>query len=403
MNCVGIDVSKGKSTVAVMRPLGEAVILPFEVLHTASELKALADLLKSIDGETRVVMEHTGNYHLAIASVLHNAGLYVSAVNAMLVHNYGNNSLRRAKTDKRDAIKLANYGLDHWLTLPRYSPEEDIRLLLKSCNRQHEQYAKMQTMLKNNLMALLEQTFPNVNRLFTSRRKAGGREKWVDFVAAFWHCECVCDMTETEFAARYRNWCREHGYNFSQTKAQQIYTTACECPRSMPKSDTVKLLVTQAVAQLKAASETLSLLEQEMQSLAATLPEYPVVMQMFGVGQVLGPQLMAEIGDVRRFHSKKALVAFAGIDAPPYQSGTMNVRSRSISKRGSPLLRRTLFLIMSVTLLSAPADNPVYQFMGKKRSEGKPYLVYMMASANKFLRIYYASVKAYLDSINSTA
>ena len=403
MNCVGIDVSKGKSTVAVMRPLGEIVILPFEVLHTASELKALVDLLKSLDGETRVVMEHTGNYHLAIASALHNAGLYVSAVNAMLVHNYGNNSLRRAKTDKRDAIKLANYGLDHWLTLPRYSPEEDIRLLLKSCNRQHEQYAKMQTMLKNNLMALLEQTFPNANRLFTSRCKADGKEKWVDFVAVFWHCECICDMTETEFAACYRNWCQEHGYNFSQAKAYQIYTAACECPCSMPKSDTVKLLVTQAVAQLKAASEALSLLEQEMQSLAATLPEYPVVMQMFGVGQILGPQLMAEIGDVRRFHSKKALVAFAGIDAPPYQSGTMNVRSRSISKRGSPSLRRTLFLVMSVTLLSAPADNPVYQFMDKKRSEGKPYRVYMMASANKFLRIYYASVKAYLNAYISAA
>lgn len=54
-----------------------------------------------------------------------------------------------------------------------------------------------------------------------------------------------------------------------------------------------------------------------MLSLAKSLPEYPVVRGMFGVGPVLGPKLMAEIGDVRRFHSKKALVAFAGIDAPP--------------------------------------------------------------------------------------
>ena len=103
--------------------------------------------------------------------------------------------------------------------------------------------------------------------------------------------------------------------------------------------------------------------------------------------------------DVRRFHSKKALVAFAGIDAPPYQSGQMDVRSRSISKRGSASLRRTLFLVMSVILQRAPMDEPVYQFMRKKHSEGKPYRVYMMASANKFLRIYYASVKAYLDSL----
>ena len=121
-----------------------------------------------------------------------------------------------------------------------------------------------------------------------------------------------------------------------------------------------------------------------LQSLAASLPEYPVVMEMFGVGPTLGPQLMAEIGDVRRFHSKKALVAFAGIDAPPYQSGQMDVRSRSISKRGSASLRRTLFLVMGVILQHAPMNEPVYQFMNKKRSEGKPYRVYMIASANKF-------------------
>lgn len=107
--------------------------------------------------------------------------------------------------------------------------------------------------------------------------------------------------------------------------------------------DTSKLLVQQAVAQLQTASSTLVTLQKKMYTLAESLPEYPVVMQMYGVGPSLGPQLMAEIGDVRRFHSKKALVAFAGIDVPPYQSGTVNVRSRSISKRGSSSLRRTLF------------------------------------------------------------
>ena len=124
-------------------------------------------------------------------------------------------------------------------------------------------------------------------------------------------------------------------------------------------------------------------------------------MGMFGVGSALGPQLMAEIGDVRRFHSKKALVAFAGIDAPPYQSGQMQVRSRSISKRGSSALSRTLFLVMSVIPQHSPADEPLYRFMDKKRAEGKPYRVYMMVSANKFLRIYYASVKHYLDSLEA--
>ena len=399
MNCVGIDVSKGKSTIAVIRPFGEVVVSPFEVLHTDSELSKLARLLKSLNGETRVVMESTGNYHTPVAWLLHGAGFYVSVVNAMLVHDYGNNSLRRAKTDRKDAVKLANYGLDHWLTLPRYIPEEDTRLMLKACYRQYQQYSKVRTMLKNNLISLLDTAFPDANRLFTSPPRADGSEKWVDFVATFWHCECVCGLSEKAFTTKYRKWCKKHGYNFSEEKALGIYASACGHVGIMPKTNTTKLLVEQAISQLQATSAALVALKQEMQSLASYLPESPVVMEMFGVGPTLGPQLMAEIGDVRRFHSKKALVAFAGIDSPPYQSGQMNVCGRSISKRGSASLRRTLFLVMGVYLKNAPTNEPVYQFMDKKRTEGKPYRVYMMASANKFLRIYYASVKAYLDSL----
>ena len=156
MNSVGIDVSKGKSMIAVMRPFGEVVVSPFEIHHTDSELCELTKLLSGLSGETRVVMESTGNYHLPVAWLLNDSGFYVSVVNAMLVHDYGNNSLRRAKTDKKDAIKLANYGLDHWLTLPRYVPEEDTRLMLKNCYRQYQQYSKVQTMLKNNLISLLK-------------------------------------------------------------------------------------------------------------------------------------------------------------------------------------------------------------------------------------------------------
>lgn len=80
-----------------------------------------------------------------------------------------------------------------------------------------------------------------------------------------------------------------------------------------------------------------------MQRLASMLPEYPVVLAMRGVGEMLGPQLMAEIGDVRRFPHKKSLVAFAGVDAPPFQSDAFESANRSISKRDSLALRKALF------------------------------------------------------------
>lgn len=221
-------------------------------------------------------------------------------------------------------------------------------------------------MLRNNLIFLSDSVFPESNRLFSSPARADGSEKWVDFVTLFWHCQCVSELSVKTFSSKYSKWCRKHGYHFSEQKTLEIYSNASKRIGLMPKNDTTGLFIEQAVTQLKATSSALAALKREMQSLAASLPEYPVVMQMFGVGPAFNPQLIAAIGDVRRFHSKKALVAFAGIDAPPYQSGQINMRSHSIFKRGSAALRRTLFLVMSIYLQHAPSNEPVYQFMKKK-------------------------------------
>lgn len=394
MNAVGIDVSKGKSMVAVMRPFGEVVASPFEVGHTESELKELARFLKSLPGETRVLMEYTGRYYEPIAQYLHEAGIFVSVINAILAHDYSGNSIRKVKTDKIDAIKLANMAIDRWIELREYVPDDEIRQTLKICNRQYNQYVKLKTMLKNNLIALLDETFPNVNKLFSSpARKSDGHEKWVDFALKFWHCECVCGISQRQFKDKYERWCKRNGYYYNADRAEDIYATACGNVGLLPATDSTKIIVTQAIVQLQSIEETLAALKQEMQRLASTLPEYETVMSLYGVGEILGPQLIAEIGDVTRFKSKKSLVAFAGIDSPADQSGQVDNKSKAITKRGSASLRKTLFQVMTVILQNSPDDEPVFTYLDKKRSEGKPYKVYMIAAANKFLRIYYARTK----------
>ena len=150
MNAVGIDVSKGKSTVAIMRPFGEIVAVPFEVNHSETELKQLANRIKKLSGETRVIMEFTGKYFQPIANYLHHEGIFVSVINAILIHDYSNSSIRRVKTDKKDAIKIANYGLDRWIELPEYIPEDELRQLLKTYNRQFSQYTKLKVVLSNS-------------------------------------------------------------------------------------------------------------------------------------------------------------------------------------------------------------------------------------------------------------
>ncbi len=117
MNAVGIDVSKGKSTVTIRRP-GDVVIMPpRDIPHTQSEINALIEQIKGLDGETKVCMEHTGRYYEPVATWLSDAGIFVSAVNPVLIRDFGDDSLRTPKTDKADSKKIARYTLDRWAKL----------------------------------------------------------------------------------------------------------------------------------------------------------------------------------------------------------------------------------------------------------------------------------------------
>lgn len=399
MNAVGIDVSKGKSVVAIMRPFGEIVSPPFEIRHTTSDISSLVELINSVEGESKIVMEHTGRYYEVLAHQLSDANLFVSAINPKLIRDFDNDSLRKVKSDKADAVKIARYALDKWHNLKQYSVMDKLRSQLKTMNCQFSFYMKHKTAMKNNLIAILDQTYPGVNAYFDSPARSDGSQKWVDFASAYWHVDCVRKMSQNAFIKHYQNWCKRKKYNFSQSKAEEIYRKAKELVSVLPKDDITKLIIKQAVNQLNSASATVESLRTLMNETASKLPEYPVVMAMKGVGPSLGPQLMAEIGDVSRFTHKGAITAFAGVDPGVNESGVYAQKSVPTSKRGSSELRKTLFQVMDTLIKTKPQDDAVYQFLDRKRAQGKPYYVYMTAGANKFLRIYYGRVKEYLASL----
>lgn len=400
MNAVGIDVSKRKSTVAILRPGGKVVVKPFDVPHLSADFQSLKKLIKDLDGETRIVMECTGRYYEPVARELSLAGFFVSAVNPQIIHGFQgqDNPLRKVKTDKADSVKIARYTLDSWANLKQYKLMDELRSQLKTMNRQFDFYTKHKTAMKNNLIGLVDQTYPGANTYFDSPAREDGSQKWVDFIDTYWHVDCVRKMSLNAFTDHYQKWCSRRKYNFSKSKAEEIYEKAKELIPVLPKDSFTKRIIKQAVDQLNAASQTVEQLRSLMNETASRLPEYPVVMAMKGVGPSLGPQLMAEIGDVTRFTHKGAITAFAGVDPGINDSGDYSQKSVHASKHGSPVLRKTLFQIMDVLIKTKP-DDAVYLFMDKKRAQGKPYYVYMTAGANKFLRIYYGRVKEYLAAL----
>jgi transposase len=394
MISVGIDVSKGKSTVCILKPYGEIVSKPFEVMHTESELNELVLMISRLEGEIKVVMEATGIYHLPILEYLHERELFVSVINPYEMRQYHKRGLRRVKTDKQDAIVISNYGIDYWHHLLEYESSEAIYSELKLLGRQYRHYMTVRVSSIQSLTHLLDYTMPGIKTLLQGYNEANGKDKLSDFVMEYWHFDNITNMTEKQFRCNYAKWAKEMGYHQSQTKADKIYTLANEgLPTLSSSTPSVKMLVQESVRVLSEVNKTLSLILSRMKKLSKSLPEYPVVRAMGGVGDVLAPKLIAEIGDVRRFHSGKALIAYAGIDAPPYQSGKFIGTERKISKRGSAHLRKIGYEVMRcLKAQSAPEDAAVYYFILKKESEGKAKRAAKIAGLNKFLRIYYARV-----------
>jgi len=396
MVSVGIDVSKEKSMVCILQPYGEVVMSPREVNHTEAEVNGLIKSILSLPGEIKVVMEATGIYHLPILHRLKQSGLFVSVINPFVMKKYASSTLRKGKTDKMDSVRIANYGIDKWFRLTDYQPLEKSYEELKILGRQYSHYITLKIASKLSIADILDRTMPGIKKLLSAKQSSEPtKDKLSDFVEEYWHFDNIVRMNENQFVSHYGRWAKKKGYHQSENKARKIYAMAQSgIPTLSSDTPSTKMLVQEAVKVLREINRTLEIILTQMQSIANVLPEYSVVRSMPGVGAVLAPRLIAEIGDVRRFHSGSALIAYAGIDSPPFESGGFIATKRRISKRGASLLRKTGYEIMKCLKTVKPTqDAAVYQFMLKKESEGKPKKVAKIAALNKFLRIYYARVK----------
>ena len=393
MISVGIDVSKEKSTVCILKPYGEIVRKPFDIYHTQTDLTRLSVIIRDLDEEVRVVMEATGVYHLPILTFLKDEGFFVATTNLLEMKRYRCQGIRTAKTDRIDSKIIANYGLDFWFHLKEFQSDDDCYYELRLLGRQYRQYMKFRVENVLSLTHILDLTMPGLKTMLPDWNKYSGKDKLADFAYEYWHFDNITKKTEKQFINSYISWAKKKGYRQNEEKAKQLYALAKDGIPTLPSSTpSTKMLVQESVKIVREVDNTLTQILTRMQELAKTLPEYPVVRAMGGVGDTLAPRLIGEIGDVRRFKNGKALVAYAGIDAPPYQSGKFTGTERHISKRGSSNLRKVGFETMTCVRRLKPENDAVYLFIQKKIDEGKPGKVAKIAGFNKFLRIYYARV-----------
>ena len=390
MIAVGIDIAKSKSTVAILNSDGSIRAKPFDIHHTKPDLDSLIRYLKDTGEEPTILMEPTSHYHYPVLKALQEAGFPVCLVNPYQMKKYGDTELRKAKTDKKDALRIAKYALEKsYLLVPCTSTDqkyEDLKFL----SRQYSQRISCLTTNKVQLLNLLDETMPGITSILPLKSRDPDNCVLLLFIKRFESFDNVRKMGKTRFLKSYEALVKKTKDRFSGSKGLTIYELAVNNVTTRGENPLTAMVQNQCVNLVSEAQKSADAVILQMQNIAETIPEYKVLRAMHGVGDRLGPVILAEIGDIRRFHSGKALNAYAGNDAPPYQSGQFESRNRHISKRGNPALRKACFEVMQALKLTRPQDNPVYLFLLKKEQEGKPYNVAKMAAVNKFLRIYYA-------------
>lgn len=395
---VGIDVSKGKSTVAILDATEKLQEKVFEVQHSQYGIEQLKKHLDNYpkDG-IRIVMEATSHYHFPLLFSLQEAGYFVCVANALAVKKFCDEDLRRAKNDKKDSIKLAMYCCEKWNRLSEFQPQESIRDDLLFLSREYNKNVQVQSRLKIQLSDLVDKTFAGLKSLVNAENRFA---LLLDIYEKYWHAGTVISTGREAFINDIEALAKKNGHRVGRKIGEAIYEAAPQIVALRPDNPVTQLAVTNCVKLLRQSIQATSAIITEMDEMAKTLPEYQAVSDMNGVGPKTRSRLIAETGDVTRFRNARCLIAYCGIDAPPYQSGQFQANNRHISKRGNKYLRKVGYEVMRNLKTSRPKhDTAVYSYIIQKELEGKPKKLAKIAGLNKFLRIYYARVKEVLNPV----
>lgn len=398
MISVGIDVAKGKSKICIMKPGGEVIMAPKDFRHTKNELQRLVVQLHSYDEDVKVVLESTGQYHIPVVKYLSDNGIFVSVVNALRMKKFTSQDIRKVKNDRIDSIHIAMYGLTYWSELEEFKPANEVYAELRTLSRQYDNTIALLVGARSNFANLINNVMPGIDKMIADGNKSN---RTIAFVEHYVHFENITKKSEKQFVNDVMKWKTKKGYHISEAKAKEIYALAQNGIPVLPNTKSTTIIVREAAKLIYELKSTRDTILAQMQAFAKTLPEYSIIRDMSCIGEVLSARIIAEIGDITKYKNKHSLIAYAGIDAPPYQSGKFNATERHISKRGNAYLRKIGYEIMQSLIMHKPDGDPVFDYITRKRAEGKPAKAAMIAGLNKFLRIYYGKVSELYSSLYS--
>lgn len=383
MFIVGIDIAKHTHQASVMNPDGSLIGKSIKISNTSSGFEAFIAKLKDIDPDLshfEFGMESTGHYWLNLYTHLSDLGCIVYVINPVQSDALRGLYIRQTKNDIKDSAIIADV-----IRIGRYcetTVSDDNMLALRDLTRQRFYLVDMISDLKRKSLTLIDRIFPEYPKLFsdtfgsTSLELLANCNTPEDIIAI--DTDKLVEMLSTASKGR-----------FKREKAEKIKAAAQNSFGALLCTDSTSFMLKQFVEQIKFLENQLDELNE---MISERLAEFnSPITSITGIGDVLGASILSEIGDISRFESADKLAAFAGIDPTVSQSGNFLGTKNKMSKRGSPYLRRAIWLAATAAILHDPAIKAFYD---RKKAQGKHHYVCVGYICRKLINIIFSVLKS---------
>src|SRR3954452_3533228 len=387
---VGLDISKGESQVQAFLDKGKPYRKSFKVSHTNEALDSLLHFLKEVENESgmkpTVILESTGHYHPPIIQFLEEQNYLYIMVKPLLSYQAKKSSLRKVKTDAIDAFHLCE--LYYKEDLEPYKKRGIQLLNLRNLTRQHETITGLYVQAKLQFHAILDQVFPEYKGVFGDMYSKVSLNTLLEFNTS----ESVLQAGEGNLTDKIAELCLSRSERWAQERAKKLIEAAQRNPFKSTLYQSHLISLEMYIQMLLQYQEHLAKLDDQIDALAGEIEEYKIIQSIPGIGEKIAATIISEIGEIERFNHPKKLVAFSGVDPSVHSSGKFTATINRITKRGSSRLRHALYMAVLCGIRGS-RNKKLKEFYDRKREEGKPFKVAMIACTNKLIHWIYALLK----------
>ena len=379
----GVDIAKADHVIGAVDETGAEVARPMGFKNSEAGFERCVAWLESVaesEDDVFVGMEATGHYWMACFAYLTNKGYRVCVVNPMQVH-----AMRKLKS----LSGVKNDRIDSWLIAEtlRQGDYDETRLAtdevqaLKQLTRYHQGLKQELATVKTQAICVLDSYFPEYAGLFSDIFGAASLKVLAE-------CPTPSEVDRKRASTIAKLISEGSRGRLGAGKAAQIKAAAKSSIGIKLGEDAASFQLKTMVSQVEFLNQTIAKVEKETAALLAKVE--PNITTIPGVSTVTGAQIVAEIGDVKRFRNAASIVKYAGLNSGVDESGQFSAKGVPITKHGSPYLRRSLWLAAN---RARQHDDRLRGFYEKKRREGKPHRVAVTAVARKLCHIVYAVMR----------